>query len=107
MKRLIEYDTADGNGIVIELDEPEGEGMVRASRPGEIAEKARQTFEEAVARIKPATIAIISQLRDMTVAPDEIDVEFGIKMSVKAGAIIASTDAEANFKVAMKWKRKE
>jgi hypothetical protein len=106
MKRLIEYDTADGNVIVIELDEPESEGMVRASRAGDIAEKARQTFEEAVARIKPATNAIITQLRDLAEAPDEIDVEFGIKLSVKAGAIIASTDAEANFKVALKWKRK-
>jgi hypothetical protein len=106
MKRLIEFDSADGTTVVVEMDEPEGEGMVRASRPGEIAEKARQTFEEAVARIKPAANAIVTQLRDLATAPDEIDVEFGIKLSVKAGAIIASTDAEANFKVAMRWKRK-
>jgi hypothetical protein len=106
MKRLIEFDSADGTTVVVEMDEPEGEGMVRASRPGEIAEKARQTFEEAVARIKPAANAIVTQLRELATAPDEIDVEFGIKLSVKAGAIIASTDAEANFKVAMRWKRK-
>jgi hypothetical protein len=103
---LIEFDSADGTTVVVEMDEPEGEGMVRASRPGEIAEKARQTFEEAVARIKPAANAIVTQLRELATAPDEIDVEFGIKLSVKAGAIIASTDAEANFKVAMRWKRK-
>ncbi len=106
MKRLIEFDSTDGNVIFIEVDEPESEGMVRASRPGEIAEKAMQTFEEALARIKPATNAIVTQLRDLATAPDEIAVEFGIKLSVKAGAIIASTDAEANFKVALKWNRK-
>ena len=35
----------------------------------------------------------------------EIEVEFGMKMDVKAGAIIASTGVEANFKVKLKWKR--
>ena len=36
--------------------------------------------------------------------PDEIDLEFGIKFNAKAGAVFASVDSEATFKVSLKWK---
>ena len=35
--------------------------------------------------------------------PTEIELEFGVKFNAKAGAIIASVDSEATFKVALKW----
>ena len=36
--------------------------------------------------------------------PDEIGLEFGIKFNAKAGAVFASVDSEATFKVSLKWK---
>ncbi|MCK7576896.1 MAG: hypothetical protein MZV65_14195 [Chromatiales bacterium] len=38
--------------------------------------------------------------------PTEIGLEFGVKFSAKAGAIIASVDSEAVFKVSLKWSNK-
>lgn len=35
--------------------------------------------------------------------PDEIDLEFGIKLSGRLGALIASVDSEATFKVKLNW----
>jgi hypothetical protein len=58
-------------------------------------------------RIKPAATAIISKLRELNQPPDTIGVEFGIKLSAGAGAILASAGAEANFKVTLTWKREE
>ncbi|MFQ5793665.1 MAG: CU044_2847 family protein [Candidatus Bipolaricaulia bacterium] len=106
MKHLIEFPLDGGGSIVVEVDEPEG-GMVRAARPGEIAAKASQTFEDALERIKPAASAIIAKLRDLSESPDEVDVEFGLKLSADLGAFIASAGAEANFNVTLTWKRKE
>jgi hypothetical protein len=37
---------------------------------------------------------------------DEMAVEFGIKLNAGAGAFIASTGVEANYKVPLKWARK-
>ncbi len=108
MKRLIEFPLEDGNSITVEVDElePEG-GVVRAARPGEIAAKAGQTFEAALDRIRPAASIIITKLRALSDPPDEMTVEFGLKMNAEAGAVIAAAGAEANYKVTLKWKREQ
>jgi hypothetical protein len=105
MKRLIEFPMEGQGSVIVEVDEPESEGVVRAARPGEIAEKATQTFESALDRIKPAAAAVIAKLRDLSDLPDEVGVEFGIKLGAKAGAFLASVDSEANFKVTLTWRR--
>lgn len=105
MKQLIAFPLEDGSTTIIEVNEPEG--VRRAARPGEIAETASQKFEEALGKIKPAIKAVIAKLRDIGESPDEVGLEFGIKLGAKAGAFIASADAEATFKVTLAWKRKE
>jgi len=107
MKKLIEFPVKDGESIVVEVDEAEPEGgMVRVTRLGDAIETASQTFEAAMERIRPALASIVTIVRDIN-EPNEIGVEFGIKMSAKAGVVIASTDAEANFAVKLTWKKKE
>jgi len=107
MKRLIEFPLQDGGTMIVEVDEPATEGgVVKAARPGEIAEKATDTFEAALDKIKPAAQSIIGKLRDLHDEPDEISVEFGIKLSAAAGAFIASAGIEANYKVTLKWAKK-
>jgi hypothetical protein len=105
MKQLIEYTLENGGSIIVEVDEPEG--LVRADRGSDVIEKATQKFEEALQKVKPATMAIISTLRELGDSPDEASVEFGVKLSAKAGVIVASADAEANFVFKLTWKRKE
>jgi hypothetical protein len=85
VKRLIEFPLEDGTSMAVEVDEPGTEGMVRAARPGEITEKATQTFEAALERLKPAAAAIISQLRGVSDPPEQIGVEFGVKLSAGGG----------------------
>ena len=106
MKKLVEFPLKDGSGsVVVEIDEPGAEsGLERASRSGEIAGKATQTFEEALSQIRPVATAVIQELRSIAEPPDEIGVEFGITMNAKAGAFVASAGVEANFKVSLSWK---
>ena len=47
MKRLVAFPLEEGGSIVIEIDEPETGGTVRAGREDTI-EKAKETFEEAL-----------------------------------------------------------
>jgi hypothetical protein len=106
MKRVVEFPFEDGNTVMVEVQEWEREeGTVRVTRgPGNIAERAKVTFEDAMIKIKPAAESIISILHDLSHSPDEIEVEFGLKLNSEAGAIIASVGAEANFKVTLTWK---
>ncbi|HYL99772.1 MAG TPA: CU044_2847 family protein [Blastocatellia bacterium] len=103
MKHLVEFEMEGGGTVTVEVDEPEPEGVKLAARPGEIAAKATQTLEAALDRIKPATDVVTRKLRDIAHPPEEFALEFGLKLSAKAGIYFASADTEANFKVSMKW----
>ncbi len=109
MKRLIEFPLEDGTIILVEVDEPEGAGRSeRVARGGvKSLERASQSFETALDKMKPAASAVISKLRGLTDSPDEIGVEFGLKFNAKSGVILASASVEANFKVALKWKKNQ
>src|SRR4051812_45796082 len=102
---MIEFPLEGGGTILmeVELDEDEQDGMVPAARPGEIAAKANQTFEQALEQIKPGAEAIRNKLLSMSSKPDEIQVTFGLKMSAQAGAFIAAAVVEANYTVQLKW----
>jgi Trypsin-co-occurring domain 1 len=106
MKRIVEFLLEQGGSILVEVDDSGPKpGPVRGPNSGEVVTKANQTFEAALERIKPAASAIITLLRDLTDSPDTVGVEFGIKLSAEAGAVLASAGVEANYKVTVTWKR--
>jgi hypothetical protein len=102
MKRLVVFPLEEGGSIVIEIDEPETGGTVRAGREDTI-EKAKETFEEALNKVPPATKTVVEKLRSMASRPDEIEVTFGINLSTMVGAFIASATVAANFGVTVRW----
>jgi hypothetical protein len=103
MKRYIEFPLEQGGSLVVEVEEPDTEfGAVAIGRPDQVAQKATQSFGEALARVQPAIAVVIDQLR--VLQPEELTVEFGIKLNAAAGAFLASAGTEANFKVSIKWK---
>lgn len=104
MSSLLEFPLEAGGTIVVEVDRTTA-GTTRASRPGEVAERAQETFEAALAPVAPVAEALFARLLDLTERPEEVTVEFGIKLSGKLNAIISSTAGEANFTVTMKWSR--
>jgi DNA-directed RNA polymerase specialized sigma24 family protein len=104
MTQLIEYELENGETVVLEIDEDGGETIPVAQKTG-VVKKANQTFDKALESIKPAAAAVILKLKSLHEPPDEIALEFGIKLNATAGAVVASTSLEANYKVTMTWKR--
>lgn len=102
MKRLVEFPLEDGTTMLVEIDDPEQGGLVKASLSEKIA-KAQQTLEKSLERVQPAAQFVIAQLRELHDAPDEVQVSFGLKLSADAGAVLASASAEANYTVTLKW----
>ena len=66
--------------------------------------KSSETFEIALNNVKQAAEVIVDKLCSLAQRPEEISVEFGVKLSAEAGAIIAKGSTEANFKIGLKWK---
>ncbi len=106
MRLLVEYAIEGGGSIVVEVDEPgAATGVEHAARLAEIPERAEQTFQEALARVKPAAIVALATVRELADPPDELAIEFGVKLTAKAGAVIAAAGADANFTLTMTWRR--
>lgn len=97
MSRLVEFDTADGGTVFVESTVASA-GEVQVSAAGE---RAADTIEGALARIGPVMSALKEQLA--AARPSEVTAEFGIKLNGKAGAILASSSGEVNFRVTMRW----
>jgi hypothetical protein len=102
MKRLVEFSLEEGGSLVVEIDEPDLGGTVRAGR-GETIDKARETLENALNKVLPATRSVVEKVRSLSSKPDEIEITFGINLSTVAGAFIASASAGANFGITVRW----
>ena len=105
MKRLVEFPLEDGTSLLVEVDEPEIDGVVSASRDPNVIEKAHQTLEASLEKVRPAAQFVVQQFRKLGDEPDEIEVTFGLKLSAEAGAVLASAGVEANYTVKLKWSK--
>ncbi|GAA1057699.1 hypothetical protein GCM10017608_01010 [Agromyces luteolus] len=109
MQRVAIYTTADGDEVAVQVadqviaDDPVAPGVTL--RGGGLMERTRQNLDEVLAHARPAVVSLIRQLRDTEDAPDEVEVEFGIQLSLEVGAFIATGDSSANFRVKMRWDR--
>ena len=103
MKQIVEFPLEDGTSILVEVDEPEAQGLVQAALPGDVIKQAHQTLEKSLEKVRPAAEFILTQLKKMHDSPDEIGVEFGLKLSAESGVIVAAAGIEANYKVSLKW----
>ena len=105
MKQLIEFET-DNDPIFVEVDiSDHRNGEKKCGRTSREA-KSEKKFQNALSVVKPVAESIVEKFNNLSITPEEIGVEFGIKMNAKAGAIIATSGIEANFKVTLKWKQK-
>jgi Trypsin-co-occurring domain 1 len=105
-KRLAQFSLEDGTTFLVEVDEPESKAVERVSAPsGQTVLKAQQTFEAALDQVKPVASVILSKLKQLDTPASEVEVKFGIKLTVDAGAIFASVGSEVNYEITLKWNK--
>ncbi|MEO8288392.1 MAG: CU044_2847 family protein [Chloroflexota bacterium] len=106
MKRVVEFPMEDGEVLLVEVDDQGGSSStLRGGHTSDVLERARVTYEQAISNIRPAAERIIIRMREIGDPPDEISLEFGIKLSADIGAFLASTSAEAQFTLRLTWNR--
>ena len=98
-----EFSGPNNETFGIEVKEPTlSRGFSPIGR-GNAAEKI--SYEKAIDKVKPAADYLLQAIKNLDAAPESVEVTFGIKLSTKAGAVIASAAAEGNFEVTLTWKR--
>jgi hypothetical protein len=104
--RLVEFPLQDGGSVLVQVDEAAAGPVTRGLGDSRtVTEQARLTFEDAISRVQPAAQSLISRLRALADAPDEVGLEFCLELSAEAGAFIASASSTANFRVTLTWRR--
>lgn len=109
MSEYTEFVTADGAVVRVErqsppaVEEPYGMRPVGRGSVAAGAERASETFEQALAGVRAAAGSALAVFRDGSLAPDQVEIEFGVKLTGEAGALIAKTSAEAHLIVRLGW----
>jgi hypothetical protein len=83
-------------------DEP---GIERAARVDDLVVKARASLESAMDQVRAVANATLGKLQDLAQQPEQVEVEFGIRLNAAAGAVIARTQAEGHLQVKLTWTR--
>jgi hypothetical protein len=104
MTQLLDLELEEGGSILVEVEEP-APGPVTRGRPAETVTKAGESLEQVLGQLGPAVRGIVSQLRTAADWPEEVQVEFGVKLSTDANVIIARAGGEANLRIALTWSR--
>jgi hypothetical protein len=99
----VEFALEDGSTVLVEVDE--APRFERAGRVGDAVEQAAATFEQALTGVRNAASAALHQFRALPVRPDEVEISFGVKLDVEAGAVIARSGVEGQLGVRLKWRR--
>jgi hypothetical protein len=82
---------------------PSGSLHTRGMASGRLVERTQQSLDEVLSHARPAVSTLLRQVRGQDDAPDELEVEFGIQISLEVGAYIAAASSTANFRVTMRW----
>jgi hypothetical protein len=107
MAELAQFPLNGGGVLVVEVDAADGSSkrVMRGGSSEPVIATATTTFESALQTVRCAAEGILHQLRSLAQPPDEVEVEFGIKMSAETGIIVAKGTTEANFRINLTWKK--
>jgi Trypsin-co-occurring domain 1 len=104
-RQLLRWEV-NGAPLVMETDDDDLAGWTSASALGDrIVHNARVRFEDALSSVRDAALIALRTFREGPddSAPDEIELEFGVKFGSEAGAMIAKTTLEGQFTVRLTW----
>ncbi|WP_306336472.1 CU044_2847 family protein [Streptomyces sp. KL118A] len=107
MNELIRWESDEGP-VVVEVDSRDP-GFRSVSRRGDAGgiHEVEGRFESALNNVRGAAMSALRTFRDRALDPDTIELEFGVKLSAEAGAVIARTATEGHLTVKLTWARRE
>ena len=101
-----ENETAQDITILVEFpDRPGVRAVSLKDSAEELAEKSAQALDKAMSTVRGMAVRSVNAVKDLTDPPDNIEVEFGIKLDAEAGAMVAKAGTEASFNVTLTWQR--
>lgn len=104
MGAVVRFETQSGSPLLVEVDE-DAFGVEQVSRDEDAVIEAGRKLEDVIASAQTTIRAVVDGLRAL--APDEHQLEFGLKLNASAGVLVAKTAVEGHFTVKMTWRREQ
>ena len=83
-----------------------GPHMEVAGKGDKESNRIKTTFEKLYTPVITYAKKLNDSLKEVH-GPDEVELEFAVKFSSDAGAVIAKAGAEASAKIKLKWKKQK
>jgi len=115
MSELTSFDLEGGGQIYVQTieecqsvapDDVAGRTTRIANRGEEIANKSSKLFHKSLENLRPLSNSILNTLKSIDNKPSQVQVEFAVTLGTEGSLIVASANAEANFKVVLVWQDK-
>jgi hypothetical protein len=100
MSEAVQFRLDDGSTALFEVNE-DASGVERVSRATDGIVEATRRLEDALEGVRGAAKASLQALK--TLSPQGLELEFGVKLTAEAGALIARTAGEGHFVVKVSW----
>ena len=93
--------------ILIELTPRSGVQQVSLARisPEELAQRSAQALDSAMDAVRRMADRMSVMIDGLAGNPDEVKLEFGLKLDVEGQALVAKAGAEGAIAVSLTWKR--
>ncbi|MEP7357920.1 MAG: CU044_2847 family protein [Anaerolineales bacterium] len=104
MAKYVEFPLEGGGSIFIEATEETGRGSAGFLRGEDAGAKSAQSFDSTLESIRRSADLMLSKLRGLSTAPDELAITFSLKASQELGGLMVSKGAQdTNFNVTLRW----
>ncbi|KUJ67398.1 hypothetical protein ACZ90_28360 [Streptomyces albus subsp. albus] len=102
MAELVRFSGPEGTSLLVEVADDGPELELIARDPNGVVQAGRR-LEEALATVRPALRSVVDSIGAL--APDEYEIEFGMKLNAETGVVIAKSAIEGHFNVTLRWSR--
>ena len=100
MGSFVEVALPDGGSLIVESND---EAVVQAGIGSRVGDFVEQTFESALDRVARAAEAVHRRVMASDIKADEVTVEFAISLATEMGVVVATSTAQANLTLVIRW----
>jgi hypothetical protein len=97
--------TLDNGGEVLVEPPADGPEISPISRATDLIESTGTSLGAALGNVRDAASAMLGQFQEMPVRPGKVELEFGVRLTAQAGAVIAKTSVDGHLVVKLTWEK--
>lgn len=105
MSYYLEVPLDGGETVLAEITEQVDDVVPAAGDARNVIGRLPKTLGAGLDRVQEFAGEVLERMRDLAEPPDVVVVEFGLKLTAKAGVVVAESSAEGHLTVKVEWHR--